>query len=139
MIILRNQKLYKNILVYDISYKTLIGAKPLRIRLDKVDWFIGVYNGIIYLVSLGVKKYYFIYKRIRYLIRVKSGITYVISHNYAKIKVDSYDSLRLENTLTFHNLIIIIKSIWNKYRLNYYYDILLEKCLYQSSKNNDNK
>ena len=50
LIILRNQKLYKNILVYDISYKTLIGAKPLRIRLDKVDWFIGVYNGIIYLV-----------------------------------------------------------------------------------------
>ena len=37
LIILRNQKLYKNILVYDISYKTLIGAKPLRIRLDKVD------------------------------------------------------------------------------------------------------
>ena len=50
LIILRNQKLYKNILVYDISYKTLIGAKPLRIRLDRVDWFIGVYNGIIYLV-----------------------------------------------------------------------------------------
>ena len=50
LIILRNQKLYKNILVYDISYKTLIGAKPLRIRLDKVDWFIGVCNGVIYLV-----------------------------------------------------------------------------------------
>ena len=27
---------------------------------------------------------------------VKSGITYVISHNYARIKVDSYDSLPLE-------------------------------------------
>ena len=29
----------------------------------------------------------------RYLIGVKSGITYVISHSYAKIKADSYDSL----------------------------------------------
>ena len=27
-----------------------------------------------------------------YLISAKSGITYIISHNYAKIKVDSYDS-----------------------------------------------
>ena len=27
---------------------------------------------------------------------VKSGITYVISHNYARIKVDLYDSLPLE-------------------------------------------
>ena len=37
---------------------------------------------------------------------VKSGITYVISHNYAKIKVDSYDSLSLEKTMTFHNVVI---------------------------------
>ena len=27
------------------SYKTLIGAKPLRIRFDKADEFIGVYDG----------------------------------------------------------------------------------------------
>ena len=33
---------YKNILVYNTSYKTLIAAKPLRIRLDKVDGFIRV-------------------------------------------------------------------------------------------------
>ena len=32
-----------------------------------------------------------IYNRVRYLIGVKSGITYVFSHNYAKIKIDSYD------------------------------------------------
>ena len=31
-----NDKSHKNILVYDISYKTLIGAKSLCIRLDKV-------------------------------------------------------------------------------------------------------
>ena len=31
---------YKTILIYDISYKTFIGAKPLRIRFDKDDGFI---------------------------------------------------------------------------------------------------
>ena len=46
----------------------------------------------IYLVLFGTEKYDSIYNRIRYLISAKSGITYIISHNYAKIKVDSYDS-----------------------------------------------
>ena len=33
--ILIDEKSYENILGYDISYKTLIGAKPLCIRFDK--------------------------------------------------------------------------------------------------------
>ena len=40
-----NEKLYGNILVYHISSRTLIDAKPLRFRLDKVDGFIRVYDG----------------------------------------------------------------------------------------------
>ena len=35
--ILLDKKPNDNILVYDISYKTLIGSKPLRIRFDKID------------------------------------------------------------------------------------------------------
>ena len=114
----------------------MIGAKPLRIRFNKVDGFIRVYYGTIYLVLFGGEKCDFIYNRIRYLIGVKSGITYVISHNYAKIKVDLYNSLLLEKTLTFHNVIILIKSIRNKGKNNYYYNIFLEKVLRQSPKNN---
>ena len=30
-------------LLYDISYKTLIGPKPLRIRFDKIQGFIRIY------------------------------------------------------------------------------------------------
>ena len=41
-----NEKPNKNILIYDISYKTLIGAKPLRIRFDKINGFIRVDDGI---------------------------------------------------------------------------------------------
>ena len=61
----------------------------MLIRFDKVNEFITVYDGTRYLVLFWDEKYYFIYNRIRYLIGVKSGITYVISHNYAKIKADS--------------------------------------------------
>ena len=66
----------------------MIGGKPLRIRFHKIDRFIRVYDGTRYLVLFGSEKYDFIYNRIRYLIGVKSGITYVISHNFAKIEVD---------------------------------------------------
>ena len=92
--ILLDEKSYQNIFVYEILYKTFIGAKLLRIKFNKVDWFIWVYDGTRYLVLFRGEKYDFIYNRIRYLIEVKSGIECVISHNYEKKKVDSYDSLR---------------------------------------------
>ena len=38
--ILLNEKLYQNISVYKISYKTSAYRKPLRIRFDKIDGFI---------------------------------------------------------------------------------------------------
>ena len=92
-----NVKSYKNILVHDISYKTLIGAKPFDIRFDKRNEFIRVYNGARYLVLFGLEKCDLNFYRIGYIIGVKSGITYVISHYYGKIKVDdSYNSLPLE-------------------------------------------
>ena len=43
-----DEKLYKekneSISIYDISYKTSTGAKPLRIRCDKIDKFINTHN-----------------------------------------------------------------------------------------------
>ena len=49
-----------------------------------------------YLILLGNEKYDSIYNRIRCLISVKTGISYIISHHYAKIKVDSCHSLSRE-------------------------------------------
>ena len=46
-----------------------------------------------------------------------------------KIKVDSYDSLPIEKTLTLHNVIILIKSALNKDQNKF-----LEKCSYELSK-----
>ena len=36
--ILLDEKSYGNILIYGISYKALIGAKPLQIKFDKRRW-----------------------------------------------------------------------------------------------------
>ena len=91
-------------IVYNISYKTLIGAKPICIRFDKIDGFIRVYHGTRYLALFGGEKYDLICNKIRCLIGVKSGITYVISHNYAKIKIDMYDSLPSGKTLMLKNI-----------------------------------
>ena len=61
--------------------------------------------------SFGSEKYDAIYNRIRYLINQKIGTTYVLLHNYARIKISSYDFLTLVKTLTTDNVIILIKSL----------------------------
>ena len=55
--ILIDEQSYENVLVYNISYKTLIGAKPLRIRFNKVHGFIRIYDGTRYLTLFGHGKY----------------------------------------------------------------------------------
>ena len=85
------------------------------------------YDGTRSLVLFGGEKYDFIYNKIRYLIGVKSSITYAFPHNYAKIKFDSYDSLLLEKISTFHNVIMLIEPVWDKDQNHYYYNIFLEK------------
>ena len=42
--ILLDEKSDEDILIYDVSYKTLTGATSLRILFDKVDSFIRVYD-----------------------------------------------------------------------------------------------
>ena len=61
-----------------VSYKTLICAKPLRIRLDKVDGFIRHYNEIRCLILLGPEKNDAIYNKIKYIFSQRGVITYVI-------------------------------------------------------------
>ena len=109
--ILIDEKSHENILIYDISYKTLIGPKPLRIRLSKIDGFIRIYDETRYLT-----------------------LQYIFSHYFAKIKVDSYDSLPIEKRLTLHNVLILIKSVLSKDKNHYNYKIFLEKCSYRLAK-----
>ena len=79
------------------SFKTLTDPKSLPTRFNKIVRFIRIYDGTRYLPLFEPEKYV-IYNRTRYLISLKSGIT--ISHYFAKIKVESYDSLLIEKILT---------------------------------------
>ena len=45
-------------MIFDTSYKTLIGVKPFCIRIVKVEELIRVYDGTKYLVLFGSDGYY---------------------------------------------------------------------------------
>ena len=100
-----------------------MGSIPLRIRFDEIDGFIKVYDGIRYLVSFSNSWYDTICD--------KSGITDSIYHNFARIRIDSYDSVPTEKILFFDNVRILIESVVNENKNNYYYYIFLEKGLYK--------
>ena len=91
----------ENILIYDISYKILIDSKLLRIKVDKIDGFIGIYHGPRYVTLFGSESYDVIHNIIRYLISIKSSITYTFSLYYTKIKIDFYGSLPVEKNINF--------------------------------------
>ena len=63
--ILIDEKRYKNVLVYNILYTSLIDSKPLYIRFNKIDGFISVYDGTRYLLLFGSEIHYYIYNRVR--------------------------------------------------------------------------
>ena len=76
--ILLVEKPYENIfLIYNVSYESLTGAKPLDIIFDKVHGFIRDCDGTKFLVLFVPEKYNAIYDRIRYPTGLKSDITYV--------------------------------------------------------------
>ena len=81
-------------MIYDISYKTLTGSKPLGIRFDKIDRIIRIYDGTRYITLLGTKKYGAVYDRIRF--RLKSNITYVFCQYFA-----TWELLHVFNLLLF--------------------------------------
>ena len=120
-----DEKLYENISVYDVSYKTSTGPKPLRIRFNKIDGFIRIRLGEFgYLIMDCLIKFVI---RLNILLSEKSGITDNINHDIGKIRIDSYNSLLIEKILTSPNVTILIKSVVNKDQNNYYYNIFLEK------------
>ena len=122
---LYNEK-YENISIYNISYKT-----------SKIDGFIRIHNKIRYLVLFDYSYCDKICDKIKYLISKKGGIRDSINHNFAKIRIDSYDSLPIENMLTFHNVIILIKSVVNRNKNEYYYNAFLEKYSYKDISNTE--
>ena len=75
------------------------GAKPLRIRFDKINWLMRVNKGTMYLVFFGYENMMSFTVGLDTLISQKRCIIHVISHSYGRIKVGSYDSLFLEKNI----------------------------------------
>ena len=111
-----DEKSHKNILIYNILYKTLIGPKPLHSKFNKIDGFIWIYDGTRYSTLFASEKYS-IYNKVRNLANLKSSITYVFSRFYTKIKVDSFHFLPEEKRLTLHNVITLIKSFFLRIKI----------------------
>ena len=84
-----------------------------------------------HLILFGYGQFNKICDKLKYLISKKSGITNSTNHNFGKIVIDSYNSLPIKTILTFHNVIIFIKSVVNKNGNKYYHNIFLEKRLYK--------
>ena len=120
-------------MIYDLSYKTLIGAKPIHM-FYKVDGVMTGYDGEKYLELFGLAKHDAIFDRIRYIIGLKSRLTYVFSYKYAKIKFKSDDGLPVEETLTLHNVLLLIKSLFYNDQNHCCYDKFLKRCSYQLAK-----
>ena len=99
--ILLDEKSHGIILIYDISYKTFMSAKALCIRFDNV-------KKTRYLVLFGHRIYNAICDKINYLLSEKIDDKYVINYNFARIKIDSY------NSLLIHYVIMLIKSVVNR-------------------------
>ena len=92
-----------------------------------------VLNGKIqHLVLFDYELFDQICNKIKYLISKKSGFKNSINHNFGKIRIDSYNYLPIQEILTFHNVIILIKSVVKKNKNEYYYNIFLEKGSYKN-------
>ena len=110
--ILLDEKIYENISDYDILYKTSIGPKPFRVRFNNMDGFIRVLDGEIKrLVLFDYELLDKICDKIKHLTSEKGGITDSINHNFGDIRIDSYNFLPIEKILSFHNVIILTKSV----------------------------
>ena len=101
-------------------------------RLDKIYGFIRIHD------KLDIQYYLFIVivikvmVRLKYLLSKKIGITDSVSHNFVRIRIESYDSLPTKKILTFHNVIVLFKSGFKmKYCYKYYFYILLERGSYK--------
>ena len=77
-----------------------------------MDGFIRVLDGEIKrLVLFDYELFDKICDKIKHLTSEKGGIADSINHNFGDIRIDSYNFLPIEKILSFHNVIILTKSV----------------------------
>ena len=81
-------------MIYNIPYKALIDSKPLRVRFNQIDGFIKKS-----MMELEIQ--YCLARKNMMQYEANSEITYIFSHYFAKIKVNSYDSIPIDKKIDF--------------------------------------
>ena len=94
------------------------------IRFEKVDGIVRVDDETRCLALLDPEKYDAVCNGIRWIM-IQKVVLYMLF--LIIMPYDSNGSLPLGKTLNLHNVIILIKSVFDKDENNYYYDIFLEK------------
>ena len=61
---------------------------------------------------------------------LESNVSYVYSHKYTNIKINSDNNCFLEKTLHMQNVVILV-DFFNKNQYHYYYQSFLGKCSYK--------
>ena len=101
----------------------------MQIKYDQIDRFIKIYDRVRYLVLFDYGWFDKICGMIKYLISEKV-VADTINHNFGRIRIDLCNSLLIEKILTFHSATILIKSVVNKNKHEYCYNIFLAKGLF---------
>ena len=97
----------------------------MHITYCKIDGFIRVCGGEFrHLVLFDHGLFDEIYDKIKHLTSEKSS---TINLNFGEIRIDSCNSLPNEKFLNFYNAITVTKSVVNKNKNEYYYNIFVGK------------
>ena len=81
-------KSQESLLIYDVAYRNLYGAKPLCISFDKIGGYIRKYDITNYLrLFYYGQKFEKIFGRIKYPVMLKNNISGTYSHKYIENKL----------------------------------------------------
>ena len=89
-----------------------------------MDGFIRDYEGTSHLVLFGSEKYDALFHRIRYIIGLKSGITYVLSRNFVKNQSWLRWLFASTKKLAMNNVAMFVKTQFNKNQNHFLWCIL---------------
>ena len=141
-----DKKKYKNVDIYYIGCITMKNSdyikincvNPLYLIIDQADGSIDEKNGNKYLISADtdknkevLEKYTKLWNELKYHMKtINVGKPGQYEKDFMKIKFNSDDNLSLNKTLKFHNLTIVVRSVFQEDG-KYYPQVFSDECLYE--------
>ena len=118
-------------------YTSIFSVNPLYLIINETIGYIEEDNGNKYLISAPIdenkevlRKYTELWNKIKNLIETINDKLGEYEKGFMKIKFDSDDDLPLSKILKFHNLTIVVRSIFQEYN-KYYPQIYLDEYFYE--------